>query len=113
MLSQEGALVRRGDVIARIADLRTFRVDATVSDVHAGRSRPGMPVVIRVNEKTRSTARSARFSRRSRTASSASPSRSPTSRTRLLRPNLRVDVLVVTDRRPRALRLRKGPFSAT
>ena len=44
VLSQEGALVRRGDVIARIADLTSFRVTATVSDVHAGRLRTGMPI---------------------------------------------------------------------
>ena len=42
--------MRRGDVIARIADLRTFRVDATVSDVHAKNLATGMPVMLRVNE---------------------------------------------------------------
>ena len=50
VLSQEGALVRRGDVIARIADLSSFRVAATVSDVHAGRLRTGMPVIVRLND---------------------------------------------------------------
>ena len=50
VLSQEGALVRRGDVIARIADLSSFRVTATVSDVHAGRLRAGMPVILRLND---------------------------------------------------------------
>jgi HlyD family secretion protein len=49
-LAEEGSTVRRGDVIARIADLRTFRVDATVSDIHAKNLVTGMPVVIRVNE---------------------------------------------------------------
>ena len=37
VVPQEGVLVRRGDVIARIADLTSFRVDATVSDIHSGR----------------------------------------------------------------------------
>ena len=50
VVSQEGALVRRGDVIARIADLTSFRVDATVSDIHAGRLRTGMTAVVRVND---------------------------------------------------------------
>ena len=50
VVSQEGALVRRGDVIARIADLTSFRVDGTVSDIHAGRLRTGMPAVVRVND---------------------------------------------------------------
>ena len=49
-LSQEGGLVRKGDVIARLADLSSYRVDATVSDVHAGRLRTGMPAVVLINE---------------------------------------------------------------
>ena len=36
-LTQEGATVRKGEMLARIADLNAFRVDATVSDVHAAR----------------------------------------------------------------------------
>ena len=35
VVAEEGAAVRKGDVVARVADLRTFRVEATVSDVHA------------------------------------------------------------------------------
>ena len=43
-LTEEGVAIRKGDVIARIADLGSFRVDATVSDVHARRVRRGLPV---------------------------------------------------------------------
>ena len=50
VVPQEGVLVRRGDVIARIADLTSFRVDATVSDIHSGRLRTGMPAVLRLND---------------------------------------------------------------
>jgi HlyD family secretion protein len=39
VLAQEGALVHRGDVIARIADLTSYRVSASVSDVHAAHLR--------------------------------------------------------------------------
>jgi HlyD family secretion protein len=110
ILSQEGALVRKGDVIARIADLSSFRVDATVSDVHAGRLRTGMPMVLRINDvDLRGTVTEVyptvengviRF-----TAALAEPSN------KLLRPSLRGDVLVVTDRKPRALRVKRGPFA--
>jgi HlyD family secretion protein len=110
ILSQEGALVRQGDVIARIADLSSFRVDATVSDVHAGRLRTGMPMVMRINDvDLRGTVTEVyptvengviRF-----TAALAEPSN------KLLRPSLRGDVLVVTDRKPRALRVKRGPFA--
>jgi HlyD family secretion protein len=110
-LPEEGATVRRGEVIARIADLRTFRVDATVSDVHARNLVTGMPVVIRVNDDdTLSGAVSTILPKIENGIMSFRVTLADKSHT-LLRPNLRVDVLVVTDRRPRALRLRKGPFS--
>src|SRR4029453_875007 len=106
----EGALVRRGDVIARIADLTSFRVAATVSDVHAGRLRTGLPVVVRANDldlqgtviEVFPTVENGvlRF-----TVALADPSHAG------LRPSLRTDVLVVTDRKPRVLRVKRGPFA--
>lgn len=110
VLSQEGALVRRGDVIARIADLTSFRVDGTVSDVHAGRLRTGMRALVRVNDldlqgtvtEVLPTVENGilRF-----TVALAEPSHTA------LRPSLRADVLVVTDSKPKALRVRRGPFA--
>jgi HlyD family secretion protein len=110
VLSQEGALVRRGDVIARIADLTSFRVDATVSDIHAGRLRTGMAAVVRVNDlDLQGTVTDVfptvengvlRF-----TVALAEPAHAG------LRPSLRTDVLVVTERKPRALRIKRGPFA--
>ena len=101
----------RGDVIARIADLSSFRVDATVSDVHAGALHAGMPAVVRVNDAAGRRHGHQTCSRPSRTAcirftvALAEPSHAG------LRPSLRVDVLVVTDRKPRALRVERGPFA--
>ena len=43
--------MRKGDVLARIADLTAFRVEATVSDVHAGRSHVGMPARVAAGER--------------------------------------------------------------
>jgi HlyD family secretion protein len=110
VLSQEGALVRRGDVIARIADLSSFRVDGSVSDVHAGRLRPGMPAVVRINDQSLDGTISEvfptvengviRFTVALARASHAG-----------LHPSLRTDVLVITDRKPRALRVKRGPFA--
>ena len=110
VLSQEGALVRRGDVIARIADLTSFRVDGTVSDIHAGRLRTGMAAVVRANDvdlqgtvtEVLPTVENGvlRF-----TVALSEPSHAA------LRPNLRTDVLVVTERKARALRIKRGPFA--
>jgi HlyD family secretion protein len=110
VLSQEGALVRRGDVIARIADLSSFRVDGSVSDVHAGRVRPGMTAVVKVNDQSLDGTVSEVFPTVENglvhftvaLAHASDPS---------LHPNLRTDVLVITDRKPRALRVKRGPFA--
>jgi HlyD family secretion protein len=110
IVSQEGALVRRGDVIARIADLTSFRVAATVSDVHAGRLRTGMPVVVRANDLDLQGTVTEMFPTVENgvlrfTVALAEPSHAG------LRPSLRTDVLVVTDRKPRVLRVKRGPFA--
>ncbi len=44
---QEGAMVRRGDVLARIADLASLRITGSISDVHAAAVRAGLPVRVR------------------------------------------------------------------
>jgi HlyD family secretion protein len=109
VLSEEGALVRRGEVVARIADLSSFRIDASVSDIHSGRVRTGLPVKVVINDITLPG-----------TISEVLPSvendilrftvalqdRSHP----ILRPNMRVDVHVVTDRKPQVLMVRQGPF---
>ena len=110
-LTQEGVAIRKGDVIARVADLRSFRVDATVSDVHASRVAPGLPVVVKINDQTLDgtvttvlpTIQNGAMTVQVALANPSSP---------LLRSNLRVDVFVVTDRKPRAIRLRRGPFAS-
>jgi HlyD family secretion protein len=110
VLSQEGALVHRGDVIARIADLSSFRVDGSVSDVHAGRLHPGMAAVVRFNEETLDGTISEVYPTVENgvihfTVALARPSHPS------LRPNLRADVLVITDRKPHTLRVKRGPFA--
>jgi HlyD family secretion protein len=110
VISQEGALVRRGDVIARIADLTSFRVDASVSDVHAGRLRPGMPALVRINDLDLDGTVSEVLPTIENgvlhfTVALAKPSHPG------LRPSLRTDVLVVTERKGRAVRVKRGPFA--
>ena len=109
-LSQEGALVRKGDVIARLADLSSYRVDATVSDVHAGKLQAGMPAVVVVNEQPVAGTVTNVFPTVENgvirfTVALAEPARAG------LRPSLRVDVNVVTDRKTRTLRVTRGPFA--
>ena len=110
ILPQEGTLVHRGEVIARVADLRSFRIDAQVSDVHSGHIRAGMPVNVVANNDVTLHGSIAevlpnvendviRFSVTLDERSHAA-----------LRPSMRVNVLVVTDRRPKTLTVRQGQF---
>lgn len=109
VVPQEGATVQRGEVIARIADLDSFRVEATVSDVHASRLRPGLPVRVVLDGKPLAGRLSQVYPTIENgavkfTADLDQP-RHPG-----LRNNLGVDVLVVTDSRSSTLRVPQGPF---
>ena len=45
-----GSTVRQGEMIAKIADLDRYKVEARISDIHAGNLVNNGPVVVRVNE---------------------------------------------------------------
>ncbi|HEY7510382.1 MAG TPA: HlyD family efflux transporter periplasmic adaptor subunit [Vicinamibacteria bacterium] len=110
-VTEEGAAVRKGDLLARLADLGSFRVEATVSDVHAQRLVPGLPVEVRVAEGqglagTVATVRPAIANGSVSFAVALRERSSPR-----LRTNLRVDVLVIVGRKDDALRLKRGPFA--
>ncbi len=106
-LTEEGAAVSRGAVIARIADLSSYRVDASVSDAYVSRLSPGLPVQVRVDDKTFAgtiadvlpTVQNGVVTVRVTLADKSNA---------LLRPNLRVEVFIVTGHRDRALRVAKG-----
>jgi HlyD family secretion protein len=111
VINEEGATLQKGTVLARIADLTSFRVEATVSDVHANRLRTGMPVSVKINDEVLA----GNVSRINPAVNNGvvtffvdlvekSDPR--------LRSNLRVDVLVATERKERALRIKRGPFAS-
>lgn len=50
--AEVGSSVRRGDAVARVADLRVFRVEGTASDVHAARLLTGLPARVVVDGAT-------------------------------------------------------------
>jgi HlyD family secretion protein len=111
VVGEEGATVQKGAVLARIADLSTFRVEATVSDVHANRVSVGQPVQVKINDEhlPGSVARiNPAVTNGVITLFVALDDKSNS----LLRSNLRVDVLVATERKDRALRIKRGPFAS-
>ena len=113
-LTQDGALIRKGEVVARLADFRSFRVDAQVSDVQGPRLAVGQPAIVKLGdatlEGTLSVINPAVVNGTITVTIGLKEQAHP-----LLRPNLRVDVQLVTDRRrqhaareARAVRHRRG-----
>jgi HlyD family secretion protein len=110
VVTEEGSTVAKGAPLARVADFSSFRVDATLSDVYARKIAVGQPAFVRINDDTLEgqvqsidpTIANGVMTVRIGLAEPSSPS---------LRQNLRVDVGIVTARRPRALRIRRGPFA--
>lgn len=110
VVPREGATVPRGEVIARISDLDSFRVEAMVSDVHAPKLRPGLPVRVKVGGEDLPGRLGQIYptieNGAVKLAVDLDDSRHPR-----LRNNLNVDVLIVIDSRAGALRVPRGPFS--
>ncbi|HVS31409.1 MAG TPA: HlyD family efflux transporter periplasmic adaptor subunit [Thermoanaerobaculia bacterium] len=108
IVQEEGATIRRGDVLARIADLRTFRVTATVSDLYVPRIAPGMPVRVRVDDSTSVAGVLASIDPRIENGVARLNVALDASAHARLRNNLRVDVFVINGRRGGVLRVKRG-----
>ena len=107
---EEGTLVRKGDVVARIADLSAFRVEATTSDVNASRIRVGQPVAVRLDNLA-TTGRVSIVEPQMQNGALRFQVALDEPDATWLRSNLRVDVQVITDRKSRVLRVARGPFA--
>jgi len=108
IVQDEGTTVRRGDVLARIADLSSFRVVATVSDLYVPRLAPGMRARVKVDDATSVFGSVAAIDPRIENGvARIHISLDPGAHARL-RNNLRVDVFIVTGRRSGVLTVRRG-----
>ena len=114
-VTEEGAAVKQGETIARLADLSAFRVEASVSDIHAQRLRVGQNVIVQISEGMDETGRlEGRIASIEPTVKEGGVTFAVALDDRgsaLLRANMRVDVLVVVGEKARALRVRRGPFA--
>lgn len=108
VVQEEGSTVQKGAVIARIADLDSFRVSAAYSDIHAGRISAGMPASVKINDDyLPGTIASILPTIKDGIITAVIDLKDKSSA--LLKANLRVDVLIVTDKKDQALRIKKGP----
>lgn len=106
---EEGTTIRKGDVVARIADLKSYRLEASISDIHAKALSIGQIAKVKINEdyldgvisNILPTIKNGAMTFEISLAEKASP---------LLRSNLRTDVLIITSKKDGILRIKKGPF---
>jgi HlyD family secretion protein len=108
VVNEEGAILQKGAVLARIADLNSFGVNATMSDIHASKLSQGLPVSIKINDDYLQ----GEVATIQPTIKDGVITATITLRDKanvLLKSNLRVDVLIITDRKDKVLRLKKGP----
>jgi HlyD family secretion protein len=107
VVNEEGATVRRGDIVARVADLSAFRVEATISDLYVSQLAAGMPVEVKLDE-TRVRGRIASVDPRIVNGVARFYIALDTPAHPKLRNNVRVDVFVVTGHRTGVLTLHRG-----
>ncbi len=108
IVPQEGATVARGEVLARIADVSRFRVEGTISDIHAARIAAGMETIV-VSGNRRATGVIASVDPTVRNGAVSFQVEAPDDAGLELRNNLRVDLHIVLASRENALRLQRGP----
>lgn len=112
VVTEEGATVQKGAVLARIADLSSFRVEATVSDVHANRLAVGLPAQVKLNDQATLAGTVARINPTVNNGVITLVVNLDDKAHELLRANLRVDVFIATERKDHVLRIKRGPFAS-
>ena len=103
-----GAAVNEGETLAKLADLSSFRVEGSCSDVYADQLKTGLPVIVRVNE-TDLRGQIAQVKPSVQNGVVQFSVELADSKNAVLRPNQKVEVFVVTNRSSRAVRVTNGP----
>lgn len=104
-----GARVSMGEIIANLADLSSYRINCSISDIHSGKIKLGGSVIIGINdERLRGT-----ISQVSAGLSGGEVKFIVTltdSGNSVLKPNLEVDVYVITSHKDAIIRVKNGGF---
>jgi len=103
-----GASVHEGESLARIADLGSFKVNGSISDNYMDQLRNGMPVIIRVNEvQMKGNVANVYPSVQNNIVSF--DVQLDERNNKQLRPNMKVEVYLVTDVQNNTMRVTNGP----
>lgn len=103
-----GANIHEGETIARIADLSSFKVTGSLSDNYLDQLHNGMPVIVRINDTQLRGSVSNVFPSVQNSIITFDIQLSERNN-KLLRPNMKVDVFLVTQMHNNVLRVANGP----
>jgi HlyD family secretion protein len=102
-----GATVHEGDALARIADLGSFKVNGSISDSYLDQLHAGMPVVVRINE-VQMKGHVINVYPSIQNSIVTFDVQLDERNNKQLRPNMKVDVYLVTDVHSKTLRVANG-----
>jgi HlyD family secretion protein len=103
-----GANIKEGDVLARIADLGSFKVAGTISDNYLDQLHAGMPAIVRFND-TQIRAHVANVYPSVQNGIVSYDLQLDRRYDKQLRPNMKVDVFLVTAAHSKVMRVANGP----
>jgi HlyD family secretion protein len=113
IVQEAGTTIRRGDVVARIADLSSFRVTATISDMHAASLAPGQRVRVKLDDQTSLDGTISGIDPQIANGAARFEIRLDQPSHPRLRNNVRGDVFVISGRHDGVLRVRRGALGAS
>jgi HlyD family secretion protein len=103
-----GSSVSEGEMLAKVADLGSFRIEGSCSDVYAEQVKAGLDVIVKVNESAlRGMITQVKPSVKDGVIGFVVQLEN--AKNELLRPNMKVDVYVVTSKSANTLRVTNGP----
>ena len=103
-----GAAIHEGEALARIADLSSFKVQCSISDTYLDQIRRGMPVIIRINE-TNIKGSVVNIQPSVQNNVVFFDVQLDEINNKLLRPNMKVELFLVTASSNNAVRVANGP----
>ncbi len=105
-----GKSVTAGEELVKIASLESFWIDGVISEMHATKLVIGGKVVVRLNETTEITGVIANISPSVKSNTIQFKVKLNEKNHDLLRPNLKVDLFVVTSHKQKTIIVENGPF---
>jgi HlyD family secretion protein len=103
-----GANIHEGETLARIADLGSFRIQGSISDNSADQLHSGLPVIVRIND-DQLRGRVSNVSPSVQNSIISFDVQLDDRASKLLRPNMKVDVFLITATHNKIMRVANGP----